>query len=216
MYILDHAHLDRPGVCQDFASKFVELFLEHFEAQTVLKHLTSRSASASPIKSPKKSTKNRAPGLSHHRSHTIDGMDMITVNRSGTGDLFMHDLDIRGNPRNHGNHSKHSKSLLRRLSFRGFQGFRNTMHKPFRQLFKQHSDESDLSTSHFERRNHKTDKSKLTKIYVECRKESVVHLLSGEDCNGHTQWEKCRLVLLKTTGGHMLEFYTPPKVGLLS
>lgn len=27
------------------------------------------------------------------------------------------------------------------------------------------------------------------------------------------QWRKCRLCLVKTAGGYLLEFYSPPKVG---
>ena len=227
-FIVDHPHLDRPSACQDFANKFVEFFLEHFEAQTLLKHLTNRTIS-SPTKSPKR-VLHRTPALGHHRSHTFDGVDLVNVNREGGPDLFMtvRDIDINGHhATNHLPNSspKHSKSLLRRLSFRGFQGIRNTVNKPFRQLFKQHSDDGDFSSSsHFNspnsmnrisrliNKNDKPEKTKLTKMFVECLREGVVNQLIGEDSQGRTRWEKCRLVLMKATGGHMLEFYTPPKV----
>ena len=52
-------------------------------------------------------------------------------------------------------------------------------------------------------------------MFVECLREGVVNQLIGEDSQGRTRWEKCRLVLMKATGGHMLEFYTPPKVTLI-
>eukprot|EP00918_Siedleckia_nematoides_P100778 GHVU01220213.1.p1 GENE.GHVU01220213.1~~GHVU01220213.1.p1 ORF type:complete len:565 (-),score=39.90 GHVU01220213.1:765-2249(-) len=109
---------------------------------------------------------------------------------------------------------KHHRSFFRRFSFRNIRGSR-----PLRQLFKQHSDEvevlsppgvSDTSTS---KRKHKQDKDKarFTKMMVECIKEGYVHHLLGEDHKGKSKWERCRLLLIKTTGGHMLEFYTPPK-----
>ena len=43
-------------------------------------------------------------------------------------------------------------------------------------------------------------------------KEGVLNQLIGEDSTGKSKWEKVKLVLLETSGGHMLEFYTPPKV----
>jgi len=57
-------------------------------------------------------------------------------------------------------------------------------------------------------------KAKLAKIFVECQKEGTIHCLSGENLDGSQKWEKCRLVLVKTVGGYMLEFYQPPKVCL--
>ncbi|KAL1453586.1 hypothetical protein WDU94_009917 [Cyamophila willieti] len=33
----------------------------------------------------------------------------------------------------------------------------------------------------------------------------------GENTDGTQKWEKCRLALVKTVGGYMLEFYSPPK-----
>lgn len=46
---------------------------------------------------------------------------------------------------------------------------------------------------------------------VECRKEGIVNYLVGENTDGTQKWEKCRLALVKTVGGYMLEFYSPPK-----
>jgi hypothetical protein len=34
---------------------------------------------------------------------------------------------------------------------------------------------------------------------------------SLEQPGGQPKWEKCRLALIKTVGGYMLEFYSPPK-----
>lgn len=84
----------------------------------------------------------------------------------------------------------HHKPFFRRLSFKGLK-------KTFN---RQHSDEVELS-------GNKQNKMKLAKIVVECRKEGPVNLLIPET----DKWEKCRLVLVKATGGYMLEFYLPPK-----
>lgn len=59
-------------------------------------------------------------------------------------------------------------------------------------------------------------KTKLAKIVVECRKEGIVNYLTPEhvdvdQSSGQQKWEKCRLALVKTGGGYMLEFYSPPK-----
>lgn len=71
---------------------------------------------------------------------------------------------------------------------------------------KQHSDESELSA--------RQNKVKLSNIVVECRKEGSVQYLTPESLehpSGPQKWEKCRLALVKTVGGYMLEFYSPPK-----
>lgn len=72
---------------------------------------------------------------------------------------------------------------------------------------KQHSDELELSGS-------RQNKVKLSNIVVECRKEGSVQYLTPESLehpSGPQKWEKCRLALVKTVGGYMLEFYSPPK-----
>lgn len=90
------------------------------------------------------------------------------------------------------------KPFFRRLSFKGL--------KKGKALFqKQHSDKSD------ELGGNKSNKTKLAKIVVECRKEGPVHFLIPDSADQQQKWEKCRLVLVKTTGGYMLEFYLPPK-----
>ena len=47
---------------------------------------------------------------------------------------------------------------------------------------------------------------------AEWLKEGIVYQLMGEDSSARARWEKCRMVLVQTNGGYMLEFYTPPKV----
>lgn len=90
------------------------------------------------------------------------------------------------------------KPFFRRLSFKGLKkgkGFFN----------RQHSDEVELSGG-------KQNKTKLAKIVVECRKEGPVNLLIPDaNPSEADNWQKCRLVLVKTTAGYMLEFYVPPK-----
>lgn len=96
----------------------------------------------------------------------------------------------------------HHKPFFRRLSFKSLKKGKGFFHK-------QHSDETELS--HQEKSREKSSKTKLAKIVVECRKEGIVNYLIGENNDGTHKWEKCRLALVKTVGGYMLEFYSPPK-----
>ncbi|XP_061723087.1 SH2B adapter protein 1 [Cydia pomonella] len=94
------------------------------------------------------------------------------------------------------------KPFFRRLSFKGLRRGKGLFHK-------QHSDEVELSSN-----LNKQSKTKLAKIVVECRKEGLVNYLTPESLeqpSGPQKWEKCRLALVKTVGGYMLEFYSPPK-----
>ncbi|KAL1132840.1 hypothetical protein AAG570_010792 [Ranatra chinensis] len=78
---------------------------------------------------------------------------------------------------------------------------------------KQVSDETDGSNNGNTKcmKFDKHSKTRLAKIVVECRKEGIVNYLIGENPDGTQKWEKCRLALVKTVGGYMLEFYSPPK-----
>lgn len=94
------------------------------------------------------------------------------------------------------------KPFFRRLSFKGLRRGKGLFHK-------QHSDEVELSSN-----LNKHSKTKLAKIVVECRKEGLVNYLTPESLeqpSGPQKWERCRLALVKTVGGYMLEFYSPPK-----
>jgi hypothetical protein len=55
-------------------------------------------------------------------------------------------------------------------------------------------------------------KAKMTKMLVECRREGIVRQLADGADAAQPRWDKCRLVLVRTTGGDLLEFYIPPKV----
>jgi len=93
------------------------------------------------------------------------------------------------------------KPFFRRLSFKGLRKGKSL-------FLRQHSD--DLDVNHEKKEKH--SKSKLSKIVVECRKEGIVNYLMSENMDGTAKWEKCRLALVKTVCGYMLEFYSPPKV----
>lgn len=102
----------------------------------------------------------------------------------------------------------HHRPFFRRLSFKGLKKGKSLFHK-------QHSDEVELSHHshhHHHHRSNKHEKTKLAKIVVECVKEGIVNYLTGDNMDGKQKWERCRLALVKTTGGYMLEFFSPPKV----
>ncbi|CAG9814894.1 unnamed protein product [Phaedon cochleariae] len=89
------------------------------------------------------------------------------------------------------------KPFFRRLSFKVLRKSKDLFHK-------QHSDDFDIAHN----------KTKLAKIIVECRKEGIVNYSTPESLDqpgGPPKWERCRLQLVKATGGYMLEFYSPPK-----
>ncbi|XP_023177994.1 SH2B adapter protein 1 isoform X3 [Drosophila hydei] len=99
------------------------------------------------------------------------------------------------------------KSLLRRLSFKGLRKGKKLLF--LQGFFHKNSDDVDGvgSSKH-------SNKTKLAKIVVECRKEGIVNNLTAESLDqttGTQKWEKCRLALVKAVGGYMLEFYTPPR-----
>lgn len=91
------------------------------------------------------------------------------------------------------------KPFFRRLSFKGL--------RKGKLFHKQHSEDNDISAK-------QGGKTKLAKIVVECRKEGIVNYLTPESLDqpgGSQKWERCRLALVKTVSGYMLEFYSPPK-----
>lgn len=97
------------------------------------------------------------------------------------------------------------KPFFRRLSFKGLRKGKAFFHK-------QNSDEVELSGSGAS--SGRLNKIKVAKIVVECRKEGHVQYLTPESLDqpgGTPKWEKCRLALVKTVGGYMLEFYSPAK-----
>lgn len=50
-----------------------------------------------------------------------------------------------------------------------------------------------------------------SKVPAEPLCEGIVHYLTSDSLDGVAKWERCRLCLVKTVGGYMLEFFSPPK-----
>jgi len=97
------------------------------------------------------------------------------------------------------------RPFFRRFSFKGI-----TRGKALNIFHKQGSDEVELSSS----LNHKGEKKgKTAKIVVECQKEGLVNFIGGDAAmDGNSNWEKCKMMLVKAAGGYMLEFFSPPKM----
>jgi hypothetical protein len=54
---------------------------------------------------------------------------------------------------------------------------------------------------------------KTSRIIVDVIKESNVNFVAGEGTmDGKPNWEKSKLRLVKSSGGYLLEFFSPPKV----
>ena len=219
---------------KEFGQKFVEFFLEHLETHTLHKYLANGTPRSTPHGSPAKRLvgvagggiiRETPPPLSA-RSHTIDLGQAGAVGGLSVHNPVHEDIDP---PRATATMTEKQKSIFRKISFRTLRAGT----KPLRQLFKQHSDEMDFShnsggsensipsaptdsshtASSLSKKQKRHDKHKFPKGPDNCLKEGVVYQLTGEDYTGKTKWDKCRLVLLKTTGGYMLEFFVPPKVG---
>lgn len=56
--------------------------------------------------------------------------------------------------------------------------------------------------------------STTSKTIVDVIKDGNVNFISGKDLDGK-KWEKGRMCLIKTVGGYLLEFYSPPKVKIV-
>ena len=55
----------------------------------------------------------------------------------------------------------------------------------------------------------------MSRIVVEWVKEANVNFIVGDlvGLDEKPRWEKCKLRLVKASGGFLLEFFVPPKVG---
>lgn len=97
------------------------------------------------------------------------------------------------------------RPFFRRFSFKGI-----TRGRALNIFHKQGSDEVELSSS----LNQKGEKKgKTAKIVVECLKEGLVNFIGGDAAmDGNSNWEKCKMMLVKAAGGYMLEFFSPPKM----
>ncbi|XP_022255651.1 SH2B adapter protein 1-like [Limulus polyphemus] len=206
---------ERPSVgkrvaAQELSRKFADLFQEFFDAELKRREgnsgivETRRLSSVSnghgtqetPTSGPE-SVKFRPPR--HNASQeSLRGFASL-ANHEDYSDLSDQEIE---SPK------AHHRPFFRRLSFKGLKKGKGLFHK-------QHSDEVELSHSHHDRRT-KVEKPKLTKIIVESVKEGIVNYLTGDNLDGKLKWEKCRLALVKTTAGYMLEFYSPPKSKYIS
>ncbi|KAL7630759.1 UNVERIFIED_CONTAM: hypothetical protein RMT77_019030 [Armadillidium vulgare] len=96
------------------------------------------------------------------------------------------------------------KPFFRRLSFKGLRKGKGL-------FLKQYSDEVELSPHHDRQARRDRHKARMIKLSVECVREGCVQLLAGDTSEGHLNWLKCRMALLKLGAGYILEFYAPPK-----
>ena len=88
---------------------------------------------------------------------------------------------------------------------------------------KQNSDEvelsaapSDLASSSSASAMAKQPKAKVAKTFVQVVREGTLRVVHGENMmdggGGKPCWEKCRVAIVRAAGGHMIEFFIPPKV----
>ncbi|ODM92234.1 SH2B adapter protein 2 [Orchesella cincta] len=209
----------------DLVHKFLEVFARRLETEILQKGADNRepTAQSSSYDFPSNSTASGYAQRSSNRNGSGEGAPHVSSNGEPSSNEFHHgnqsntrpstgeQTPVRSVPSNASDNSQPSahpapttrKPFYRRLSFKGF--------KKGRFFHKQLSDEVQLSTSDNKSKHDKSSKGKLAKILVECQKEGIVHYLSGENLDGTQKWEKCRLCLVKTVGGYMLEFYSPPK-----
>ncbi|XP_071447748.1 SH2B adapter protein 2 [Hetaerina americana] len=175
---------------RDFVRKFVDCFVDHFENELTKRNVTNHSKD-----------KIVNGNLSVSGSATVSSGSALRANSHEEFSDYSEQEADSPSPK------IHHKPFFRRLSFKGLKKGKGFFHK-------QHSDEVELSSHHHHEKHSKHDKhskTKLAKIVVECRKEGIVNYLMGENMDGTQKWERCRLALVKTVGGYMLEFYSPPK-----
>ncbi|XP_042899382.1 SH2B adapter protein 2 [Parasteatoda tepidariorum] len=198
LFINDHPSLGKVVSNQEISRKFIDFFIEYFDLE-VKKKVGENSTSSNGHSVPESTSSGDAPRTRPKSQDTSQEnvRNQVTVtNHEDYSDLSDPETE---SPKSH------HRAFFRRLSFKGLKRGKGLFHK-------QHSDEVELSHHHDRRaRSDKHEKTKVTKIIVECVKEGIVSYLTGDYLDGRQKWEKCRLLLVKTTGGYMLEFYSPPK-----
>jgi hypothetical protein len=230
----------RPREPIDYARKFVELFLQHFERNIQKGAHDNQTARKEAAIEGAETWLNQTENGSHNSSlNGVNGPALIARSQNDENDSFNEEGSVHNEGIDHTNSDfptetqnssfaspplKSKGSILKRFSFRKIKQ---------RGLFKQNSEEIELATgssdnylkekhlneqkqSKRNKKHHKESKYKLTPNLPhsvgEVKKEGVVYVLTGEDSKGKSRWEKTRLVLLKTDSSYMLEFYSPPKV----
>ena len=226
----------------EFARKFVEFFLEHFEKglneqslspdgkqfepwpQNSI-HLQGPDGSFSPANSPHLTAEENCsqngfatnalyPEMQNH----VEDDDQGSF-REDYSDQEQGYVDQLSNPS--GSVGRNKGSIFKRFSIRKMKNKSSS---------KQNSDEIELASGSSEsyskvkhaseqkllKRNkrHQKDKHKTVLQHPPeaIKKDGIVAVLSGEDSKGKSRWEKTRLVLVQTDGSYLLEFYSPPKV----
>ncbi|XP_076473034.1 SH2B adapter protein 1-like [Babylonia areolata] len=194
----------------DYAKKFTEFFLRHFDYE--LKRSSFVGESLAEVNN----TNHREP------TTNLTGSEVTRLRRGAhNGETDDYADQESNSDRGVSPGRKNQKGILRRLSFKNIRKSR---------LFKQTSDEvesgggcAEAPHPHHHNNNHhrksskykeKKHKGKLMNSRNEggVKREGIVHVLQpGEDSKGRSKWEKTRLVLVKATGGYLLEFYSPPK-----
>ncbi|KAH6934081.1 hypothetical protein HPB50_019885 [Hyalomma asiaticum] len=197
LFVADHQELARSADFPAFGRRFAEVFQEHFEAEVRRRIDEVGGGVARPLSTASNGGGSQEPlgaaaaprAVAKTPSSATSSQDnlrsLAAVNHEDYSDLSEGEASPKA----------HHRLFFRRLSFKGLKRGKGLFHK-------QHSDELELSSHapphhhHGERRSkgdkhhHHHDKAKLSKIIVE---------------------HKCRLVLVKTVGGYLLEFYAPPK-----
>ncbi|KAG1667497.1 SH2B adapter protein 2 [Nymphon striatum] len=182
----------------DFSKKFSELFLDIFETEAKNKNINLQKECCEQ-KTFNYTSNGSGAGVLRTTKFPIEGAvrNNLTLLED---DSELSEPEVESSPK------PTHKPFFRRLSLRGLKRGKGFFHK-------QHSDEVELSQSNHDRRSKgdKHEKTKIAKIVVECKKDGIANYLTGEHLDGTQKWEKCKLSLVKTTGGYMLEFYSPPK-----
>jgi len=197
---------------QECAQRFVDLFVKSYDAE--LKKLAGFVINA---------TCSVKFGLSAPNNSVTISPVQGNISRSSTQDCSDYSETERedgvagaGSVKPRTGESGTTKPFFRRFSLKGFRKAKGLFHK-------QHSDEVELSTgpatSHNSTIFSKNDrahvfsrgKTRMSKLVVESLCEGTVNYLTSESLDGTQKWERCRLCLVKTVGGYMLEFFSPPK-----
>lgn len=198
LFINDHPNLGKSVSNQEFCRRFVDSFLDFFDAEVKKKVVLTDGVAPSTNGHGAQENASSEPSRTRPKTQETSQENIrgLVTNHEDYSDLS----DPEGE-----SPKTHHRPFFRRLSFKGLKRGKGLFHK-------QHSDEVELSHHHDRRtRGDKHEKTKLAKIVVECVKEGLVSYLTGDYLDGRQKWEKCRLALVKTTGGYMLEFYSPPK-----
>ncbi|XP_006813363.1 SH2B adapter protein 1-like [Saccoglossus kowalevskii] len=180
-FLTDNPEFDEPDAGNKFARRYVDHFLDHFEVEA------HKGFNASGDRRGTNLNGGRQGGeMDFHHSH-------FQQETTSTQDQ---------NNQSHSSHSKAEKTkmpgssktqLTKKMSFK-------SMRETVRSKFRKHSEDLNHGSKH------------TTRSKQDILKEGIVNqLIFPDPQHGKNKWEKSKLMLVKTDGGHMLEFYSPPK-----